>query len=221
MKKVFLDLEFTNVTDKEFYENLHYEIIEVGAAIIDENLNIIKEFRELVKPQHSRISRYVTRLTGIDDEKVSNAYNFTKVMDLFLEWVENNGETEIYSWSITDKLQLMAESNAKEYNKSQLEELCNCWRDFQQDFDNLLGINQQLSLDNALKGVGIKFQGKEHTALSDAINTANLYILTQNEKEFKKRAGAIIEMFKPTEELTFNLSSLIPKEFLNQTQDDK
>ena len=52
----------------------------------------------------------------------------------------------------------------------------------------------------------IRFRIYQHSALSDAYNTAELLILTKDEKEFKKKAAPVVDLFKESEPLTYSLA---------------
>lgn len=88
----------------------------------------------------------------------------------------------------------------KEYHISDSEEILvnNEWADFQQEFDAHLGFERQLSLKMALDMAGIDFEGREHDALDDARNTAELLQIFRDKDLFETTLRKIKEAMEPT-----------------------
>lgn len=210
MKTVVLDLEFTRLNKecKEERKICKYEVIQIGAVMLNSEHEIISRFNTLVKPTFSKIQPMVTELTHISDAMVANAPSFSKALNDFLSWIGDE-DVIVYSWSDTDKNQFEQESILKKCKCDRLERLLNNWIDLQMLVGNLLGVHQQLSLANALKGTGILYVGNEHSALDDAENTARLFRLTKDEKKFKEKAGSVLELLEPKDELTYSLGGLL------------
>lgn len=80
------------------------------------------------------------------------------------------------------------------------------WVDFQMVYGAMLGFKSQLSLKNAIQSVDYDFKGSQHSALIDAYNTAELLILTKNEKEFKRKTAPVVDLLKESEPLTYSLA---------------
>ena len=104
----------------------------------------------------------------------------------------------------------------KEYEVSDDERiiLCNEWEDFQREFDVNLGFERQLSLRTALEMAGISFVGREHDALDDARNTAELFQVFRNNDLMDETLRKIRQWTLPSElENTlgsmFDFSSLV------------
>ena len=57
------------------------EIISIGAYSDDE-----KPFYNLVRPQFSKVSKYISDMTGITNEMVEGAYRLDTVLEGFYEW---------------------------------------------------------------------------------------------------------------------------------------
>lgn len=79
---IILDLETTGLS-----KNIH-KITEI-AAIKVKNNEIIDKFHTLVNPQ-TKIPKFITRLTGIDNELVKDAPTIDKVMPKFLNFMEDH-----------------------------------------------------------------------------------------------------------------------------------
>jgi len=178
------------------------ETIEIGAVMLDENLQEISSFRTYVKPQYNdRIIPKISKLTGITDEMVMNAPKFNEAFKMFTNWCMGTGDDiTIYAWSDSDFIQISKEIELKSYEMSESEKhmVFNQWNDFQNEFDCHLGFERQVSLKMALDMAGIDFSGREHDALDDARNTAELLQIFSDEKLFNKTLKKIEEIMKPS-----------------------
>ena len=179
MKHIVVDLEMNNIRQKSEARRIcTNETIEIGAVMLDDNLQEISSFRTYVKPEYNDgIVPKISRLTGITDAMVANAPKFHEALRMFTNWCLGTGDAvTIYTWSDTDFNQIRKEIILKEYEVSEVERVLleNEWTDFQQEFDGYLGFERQVSLKMALDMAGIDFLGREHDALDDARNTAEL-----------------------------------------------
>lgn len=211
MKHIMVDLEMNDIARKykEERQICKREIIEIGAAMLNDDFEIIDQIRIYVKPQYNTITHDITELTGITDEMVKNADYFEQAMDAFFEWCGGRENITIYSWSDSDVKQLRKECELKQYHIEEMKPLFKKWVDFQKVFGKLLGIEKKIALKYALGAINRDFDGHAHDAMDDAVNTAYILQLSQNKEEFNKVMQPIIDVFKPKEELTFSLGSLM------------
>lgn len=70
-----------------------------------------------------------------------------------------------------------------------------------------VGIEQQISLSNTIKGIGREFEGVQHPASNDAENTAYIFQEMQVEN-FKEKYKELFDLFKLTEGLTVSIGSM-------------
>ena len=78
---VFFDVETTGINPET------NQIIEIG-VVKTKNLKVIDKFHSLVNPnQHIPIE--ITKITGIDDEKVKNAPKIKEVLPLFFDFIKD------------------------------------------------------------------------------------------------------------------------------------
>lgn len=198
MKKIiFLDLEM-NVIDRQTRKDalISDEIIEIGAVMLNPAFEIVSEFSSFVKPDYYDISPRCTKLTGITSQDVAQADKLAKVVERFAQWSgEQQGAATVYSWSDVDLRHLKRECEVKKIKNAIISQMFGSWFDFQKEFGKLLGYGRQLSLENAIKAVDYEFEGRQHRALVDARNSAHLFQLTKNEKEFKRRTDSIRSLF--------------------------
>lgn len=202
MKHIVVDLEMNNIKRKSEARRIcSSEIIEIGAVMLDEELSEIAAFRTYVKPEYNDvIVPNIRDLTGITNELVANAPHFKEAFKMFAGWALGTGDEVVFhAWSDSDYQQLQKEMILKEYVLSEEEKVImeHGWNDFQKEFDKRLGFDRQLSLSLALDMAGIEFSGREHDALDDARNTAELLQVVRDEELFEKTLRKIEEAMKP------------------------
>lgn len=99
---VIFDLEWNNAYDYKLKKGVN-EIIEIGAIKLDEKLNIIDTFKQLIKPKLSKkLSSRFKNLTHISMEEIDNSgIAFEDAIADFSRW--SGGESSIFlSWSNSD-----------------------------------------------------------------------------------------------------------------------
>lgn len=205
--KIVLDLEFCKVDDEhtEMQKLSYFEVIQFGAVKLDENNEIIGRYESFVKPRYSHIDEKVSNLTHITDEKVSNAPDYLDIINGFLDWA---GDTSVVlSWSNEDLKVLKNESKQKGFSDLRLDKMFANWIDLQKCFGDEIGVNQQIALSSAVRGIGREFEGVQHSDINDAQNTAFIFQELQADN-FKEKHKGLIDLFKPYECLTFSLGSM-------------
>ena len=205
--RIFLDLEMNGISKQ--YSDMRKicgrEVIEFGAVKINDEYAQIDSFRSYVKPQYNdRIDRFITNLTGIKDADVEGAECFAHVLDAFVEWCGT--DYEIYSWSLNDLTQLVGEMEQKRIMVTeQFSYMSSHWNDLQQQYGEQLGISKLTKLSEAVWLAGLGFQGRAHTALADAIATADIY------REMQKGSLRVVadELNEAKESIGTNLGNLL------------
>lgn len=211
MKHVVVDLEM-NPVSREFREvrrKLNEEVIEIGAVRLDENFQQEAEFQCYVKPEYGPIKKHITSLTGITQAMVADKKTYAACFQDFVDWVGKE-ETKIYSWSMSDIKQLRSECRYK-LPDFDIEWLNERWVDLQQEFDDRLGLHNSLALKHALGAMDHKFEGTQHTALADAINTSAILTLMQDDAKFKETMKPVLEILQPKDDLASSIGDLCPE----------
>ena len=203
MKHIVVDLEMNKILNNSGIRKLcSSETIEIGAVMLDDDLHEIAAFRTYIKPEYSNgINKDITKLTGITDAMVAKAPNFNEALKMFTNWCLGTGnDVKIYAWSTSDYIQISKEMALKDYEMTEDESmlLSEEWSDFQHEFDENLGFERQVSLKTALEMAGIDFSGKEHDALDDARNTADLFHVFKDKELFDETLRKIKEAMIPT-----------------------
>ena len=210
MKYVVIDLEM-NPVDREFRDvkrHMKEEVIEFGAVRLDENFQQEAEFQCYVEPEYGKIKKHIVELTGIKQEMVAGKGHYAEAFARFVEWIGEE-ETKIYSWSMSDIKQLKKECRFKlpDFDVKWLDER---WVDLQQEFDDRLGLHNSLALKHALGAMDHKFEGTQHTALADAINTSAILVLMQDDEKFRRTMQPVLDILEPKDDLSSSIGDLCP-----------
>lgn len=163
---IVLDIEFTKSRDKT-------EIIQIGAqrllsydygAKIEEGDSFNKLVRPLQLPNQSLMN-----LLGIKKEDLQDAQSFEKVFQDFLEWV-GKANTFYAVWGTRDSKIMRKECNNYGFNE-----------EFQRmdfiDIQSYTMLQEKIKDLPSLKSMVKKydeFEGQEHNALDDAVNTSKI-----------------------------------------------
>lgn len=188
MKYIVFDLEFNQdpdsitETDLKTDHDLNilsnkkypYEIIQIGAVKLDENLSVTDTFNRYVKPSiYGRISPHITELTGITSEMLKPEAPFKYVYKDFLEFAENK-ENILCVWGIIDIKTLY--KNARYHNLDE-NMIPQKYINIQPYAAVYLGESRKrlLSLSYCARALGIEINSTFHDALHDAMYTAEIF----------------------------------------------
>lgn len=210
MKHIVVDLEMNPIGKeyKEIRRKLNGEIIEIGAVRLSDKFVQEDKFQCYVCPEYGLVKKHITELTGITQEQVSGQRVFAESFKNFVDWI-GASETKIYSWSMSDIKQLRKECRLKvpDFDVNWLDMR---WVDLQQAFDDRLGLHNSLALKHALGAMGRRFEGTQHSALADAINTSAVLTLMQDDEKFRETMHPVLEILEPSEGLSDAIGDLFP-----------
>lgn len=175
MKYIIFDLEFNQSTNKEDrIAQLPFEIIQIGALKLDEDLKTISTFNELVKPTvYKNILPYIQDLTKITDEMLSSAREFTNIYYDFMNFIGKEDITFIV-WGIVDLRELYKEII---YFNLPTENLPKQYIDIQDYASKHFKVpgGKRIGLKNALDFLNINISCEFHNAFNDAYFTAEVF----------------------------------------------
>lgn len=180
-KYAVLDLEMCTVPKKHKRAKRINEIIEIGAVLLDENFEIIGEFKTYVSPEEGVVDSYIYRLTGISQQDLEGAPNIREALEMLVAWLPE--DAVVITWSVSDERQIR-----KETERKGIEGLCGFLEGFidcQADFSAKLNTEKIYNLTEALIIADIEYDEDIHDALVDARNTAMLFIKMKKEKALK------------------------------------
>lgn len=166
-----MDLEWNNSFNKATQKFMN-EIIEIGAVKLDNQLNQVGTFSELIKPVVSKKLRSrIKSLTNISNDDVKAGKPFTKVIEEFDEWIGE--DAVVMSWGDTDIRTLL--TNYKWFVKKDSLDFIKKYADLQkycQCFINMENV-QQAGLSYAAECLEIDPDCfPHHRALDDSLLSA-------------------------------------------------
>jgi len=180
-----LILDFESTCWKNKASSYPPEIIEFPVVLLNLSTGEIEsEFHEYVMPtEHPRLSPFCTELTGISQETVDSGVPLPTCLLLFNKWfariaeeykLDKNSKGGLYTcctWSDWD-LNLCLENECKRKQQKKPEPLRN-WIDIRAVYKQFYQRKPQ-GLNGGLRDLGLEFQGREHSGIEDARNTARL-----------------------------------------------
>lgn len=209
---VIVDLEMCRVPkmQRQQYKYKH-EVIQIGAALMDSDLNIIDTFNEYVKPEFGYLDSFISKLTGIQVDDLEKADTIQIVLNRFMAWLPQNDIVIPISWSDSDELQLRHELTEKAIPIGErFGQMLFNWIDCQPQFSRKMKMKKQYSLEEALIATDICTEGRAHNGLVDAYNTALLYAKMQNEDELVlNKYYKIAHCNDEPEHLSFGLGDIL------------
>jgi inhibitor of KinA sporulation pathway (predicted exonuclease) len=167
---IVIDLEATCWETVEETALNTSEIIEIGVCVLDVQTGDIRNPKGLIiKPRKSKISLFCEQLTSISQEMVDAGMSFERAIKLLqLEYGVSRRIMAAYG----------------NYDQNMLKKECER-RDVKPTFGptylNIsamaalkLKVNKRLGLEEALAGFGLKFEGRPHRGVDDAVMAAKV-----------------------------------------------
>ena len=209
---VVVDLEMCRVpkAQRKLYRYKN-EIIQIGAALMDSDLNVIDTFSEYVKPEYGFLDSFISKLTGITVKDLENARSLEEVLGSFMNWLPQDDVVVPISWSNSDEMQFRHELGEKNISvDNRFNQMLFNWIDCQPQFSRKMKMKKRYSLEEALIATDICTDGRAHTGMVDAYYTALLYAKMQREdelvlNEYYRKAHSNEE----PEHLSFGLGDLL------------
>ncbi|WP_405171855.1 3'-5' exonuclease [Paenibacillus sp. FSL H8-0280] len=174
MPYIIYDLEFT-VSRNTRYSS---EIIDIGAVKVTESadgLVVTDTFHTYVRPSNkSVLSTDTIQFTGITQKDIDAAPLFPAALNQFIAWMGSN-PYYMCSWGPDDRSKLISHCRTHQLDVAWITN----HNDLQQQWSRTVrkeGKFRQLGLAQALEICGIEFDGTQHRALDDAINTAKVFM---------------------------------------------
>ncbi|MGL1893272.1 MAG: exonuclease domain-containing protein [Spirochaetaceae bacterium] len=174
-----IDLEATAGVDENGNQTNNY-IIDLGAVLLNRDLEIVSTFESLVKPEEE-ISEFITKLTHIDNSMVKNEDLFPLVSEKFYAWLIDNLEgrsikkVRLCAWGTYFDIPLLRKIYSK-YNLNfpfsgtafDIKTMALMWH-------SLSGRKtDKLQVSTVAKEMKIKAEGQYHRAITDAIVEAKI-----------------------------------------------
>ena len=169
MRYVIVDLEATCWMRR--VEPQRMEIIEIGAVLLASNTSPIQtEFASFVRPVHEpTLSAFCMGLTGIRQQEIDKADDFSGVFPRFLNWIGPD-QYRLCSWGAFDLNQF--KTDCARHGLPFPPQFVN-HINLKLEFARLEGIHP-CGMKRALALCQLPVEGKPHRALDDARNIARL-----------------------------------------------
>ena len=174
MNYIVMDLEWNqSAKGKQFSEDhFPFEIIQIGAAKVNEKLDIVDEWQCTIKPQvYTKLQNTVKKILGITENDLANGTDFVSGVTEFLEWC---GEDYTFvTWGSMDITELRR--NMKFYDVPENFPKPLLYLDLQKLYSiNFSDGKTRMNLKSAIDEQGIKGDEHYHSAMSDARYTAKI-----------------------------------------------
>lgn len=168
MQFAVLDLEWNGAYSRRLKRFIN-EIIEFGAVLVDERLNIVDTFEALIRPQvGKRISGKISTLTSITDGDLQDGLQFMQAVSRFGKWARG---AAVLTWGTSDILALI--ENCRYFCGSGRIPFLERYVDLQAYCERMLrqgGGGRQMGVSTAASLLGIDENGFDHhRALGDSM----------------------------------------------------
>lgn len=173
---VIFDLEWNNAYNYKLKKGMN-EIIEIGAIKLDEKLNIVDTFKQLIKPKLSnKLSSRFKNLTHISMDEINDSgIAFENAIEDFSRW--SGGENSVFlSWSNSDLYVLI--DNFKKFIGVSSIDFIKKYADLQKYCQSFIKNNtaNQISLANCAEVFDINADTENmHRALEDCYVSAECF----------------------------------------------
>lgn len=195
MHYIVMDLEWNNAYASRIKRFIN-EVIEIGAVMLDDDLNCVDEFSCFIKSQiGKKLRSNVKRLTNITNDDVRNGIPFIDAMNNFKDWIGDR-ENVILTWGDGD-IRVLIENFRYLGTKGTIPFLSN-YIDIQNYFQlkNNLPKSRQIGLSAAAEMSGIDVDSfSHHRALDDSLLTVECFRRTFDRNDFAQYILPCNEMF--------------------------
>ena len=182
MNFIIMDLEWNNTYCKKKKGFLN-EIIEIGAVMLDENLNQIDTFSLFIKAQlGKKLHTRVKELTNISNDDISTGTPFSQAMAEFRKWSAGD-DNVVLTWGDTDVRVLV--ENFRYFNGINFVPFLKNYVNLQNYAQAFMNISKadQIGLSNAAEKLGIPVENYSlHRAIDDSLLTADIFRKIYNQQ---------------------------------------
>jgi len=177
MNYIVFDLEFNQDFSSGGSQRLHrnfFEIIQIGAVKLDQNLNALDTFDRFVKPTlYAEVNPFITELTGITTEQLESEKPFPESYKDFIDFI--CGEDFVFCiWGMADLKELYRNIG---YHKLDQKLLSRRYINLQTYAAQHLNLSQKTlpKLKTTVESLGIPLVHSFHNAFHDALYTAEVF----------------------------------------------
>lgn len=182
MRYIIFDLE---ATCWENDKSRPSEIIEIGAVMLDENLEIVSEFQTFVKPILNPIlSDFCRGLTSIRQLDVDNAPTFKEALKAFQDWMGK--DVQLCSWGFYDKKQFKSNCERHKLPTNWISKhisikhqhgqmVVQQMKETGESNSKIKRFERGVGMETALRMLNLSLDGTHHRGIDDARNIAKIF----------------------------------------------
>ncbi|WP_163195488.1 3'-5' exonuclease [Clostridium thermarum] len=187
MSYIVFDLEFNQAYNNKLPDTNEaslqcpFEIIQVGAVKLNDNLETIATLDRLVKPQiFTKLHPFIKEMTGITRNNLNTAKSFKEVFEEFIGLVDDRN-TILCVWGTADMRELFR--NAK-FHGLNISSIPRKYINLQSYMSKLLSCEKgtNIGLKSTVELLGIPHNNEFHDAYSDAYFTAEIFKRVYSDK---------------------------------------
>lgn len=178
MNYIILDLEWNQSPFGKGKENkrIPFEIVEIGAVMLDENRRILSEFHQYISPVVYRELHHITRdIIKLTMEELDCGLSFVAAADKFFKWCESvDGEYVFGTWGSMDLMEL--QRNCSFFNVRHKFGKPLIYYDIQKLYSICYSDGKtRAALETAVDEMNLSKKVSFHSAYNDAIYTAEIF----------------------------------------------
>lgn len=178
MQYIVFDLEAVDTDDfREIIEFGAYRLsfdYEIKNGRVECSPIVQDSFHSYVRPVFaSKIPGSLKRLTGITMNDLKDQPHFYDAYDSFMKWIGDDA-TVFVGWSSNDLD--MINNNCKKHFLNQGKLSSTNYFDLQKAYDKKLGHEKAIALCKAVDELNLGFEGVQHNALDDSLNTSRILV---------------------------------------------
>lgn len=174
MNYIVLDLEWnqSHTGDHPEVKELPFEIIDLGAIKLNQEMNMLDEFNQLIRPSvYAKMHHVTSKIIHLHMKDLMKGKPFEQVMREFLDWCGN--ETVFCTWGSMDLVEI--QRNMRYYGMQPLSERPIRYLDVQKLFSIAYEDRKsRRSLEYAIDFLNLPKDIPFHRAFSDAYYTAKI-----------------------------------------------
>ncbi len=172
---IIFDLEWNQAQKGEELKDMPFEIIEIGALMLDENKEELSSFSRLVKPREYRVMHHLNeKIVHISMKDLEFEDDFETVFDDFRQWCDLDNDTILCTWGDMDLTEL--QKNIRHFGLPAISDGPLPFLDIQKLFSiSNNDVKHRVSLEFAVNGCNIEKTIPFHRAINDVRYTAKIF----------------------------------------------
>lgn len=178
MRYIVMDLEWNqplsqrSAAYRRLGNRLMFEVIQIGAVMLDEEMRMTGSFNQLISPANYRtLHPRISRITGIRQDDLADAPEFSEAFKRFVAWCGDDFVLTTWGCDDISVLQQNIAFFVKDHPIPPVYDLQRLFGEIMGDTKNRAG------LKNAMKVLGVQISPEHpfHSAVDDAYYTALVF----------------------------------------------